>query len=106
MQDIEKIRKKYQGITFLALLTLIVGTVFYHYVERFSWIDALYFCVITLTTIGYGDIAPKTDVGKLFTILYVLVGVGIIAAFAHTLLERAADRRAGKQKNNKKYKTG
>jgi len=40
-------------------------------------LDALYFSAYTMTTVGYGDIVPKTDIGKIFTIFYVFAGVGI-----------------------------
>ena len=72
----------------LALLTLIAigsGTAFYSLVEGLRVIDALYFSVVTLTTVGYGDFAPKTDIGKLFTAVYVLVGIGILLSFVTTL---------------------
>ncbi len=83
---------------------LAVGVVFYHRVENLSWLDSLYFCVITLTTIGYGDIAPKTDAGKLFTVFYVLIGIGILAAVVNYLMKRAVMQRMEKrqEKSNKK----
>lgn len=77
----------------LALLTLIAiasGTAFYSLVEGLRFVDALYFSVVTLTTVGYGDFAPQTDAGKLFTALYVLVGVGILLAFVTTVAARAS----------------
>jgi hypothetical protein len=58
-----------------------IGTVFYRNVEGWDWLDALYFCVITLATIGYGDLTPKTPIGKAFTIVFVLIGIGMLAAF-------------------------
>ena len=61
------------------------GTVFYRFVEDMRWIDSLYFCVITLTTVGYGDISPDTVAGKLFTMAYVIVGIGVIVALASTV---------------------
>ena len=63
------------------IVTLAVGTYFYHVVEGWDWLDALYFCVITLATVGYGDFAPKTPQGKAFTILFVFLGIGLLAAF-------------------------
>ena len=61
-------------------LIFMVGTLFYHNVEQMSYLDALYFSVMTLATVGYGDLYPQTDFGKLFSIFYVLIGVGIITA--------------------------
>jgi voltage-gated potassium channel len=72
----------------LGLLTgiaIVSGTAFYSLVEGLRFVDALYFSVVTLTTVGYGDFAPQTDVGKLFTAFYVLVGIGILLTFVTTL---------------------
>ena len=67
------------------------GMVFYHYVEDLTWIDSFYFCAITLTTVGFGDITPTTTEGKLFTVAYAIVGIGIFVALvstvAHHLIE-------------------
>lgn len=49
----------------LALLVLAVGTVVYHVLEDWSWVDALYFCTVAVTTVGFGDLAPTTDLSKL-----------------------------------------
>lgn len=86
------VEAQFQIVALIAAAVLGIGTIFYHYVEKLNWIDALYFCTVTLTTIGYGDIVPHTTAGKLFTVLYVFVGIGIIAAFANLLLKRAAIR--------------
>ena len=60
--------------------TLLLGTLVYHWLEGWSYLDALYFCVISLATIGYGDLTPTTPVAKLFTIVYVINGVVILLA--------------------------
>ncbi len=72
---------------------LAIGAVFYHNVEGWSWLDALYFSVITLATVGFGDLSPETDVGKLFTIFYVLAGIGILVAFVDATVQRGSHRR-------------
>ena len=63
-----------------ALLT--VGTIVYSILEHWSLLDSLYFSVVTLATVGYGDLHPTTDLAKIFTIGYILTGIGIVAAFA------------------------
>ena len=70
------------GRAILAVAGVVVGTgtVFYRLVEKLTWVDSLYFSVITLTTVGYGDISPSTTVGKLFTMAYVIVGIGVFVA--------------------------
>jgi hypothetical protein len=72
---------EFRALFAVLLGTLGLGTYFYHQVEGWDWLDALYFCVITLATIGYGDITPKTPTGKAFTILFVFLGIGLLAAF-------------------------
>lgn len=57
------------------------GATFHHRIEDFSWVDSFYFTVITLTTVGHGDLAPQTPAGKVFTLAYVLIGVGLLIAF-------------------------
>lgn len=73
-----------------------IGVVFYHFIEKLSWLDSLYFCVVTLATVGYGDITPKTPFGKLFTTFYILIGIGIFAAVVNYLLRRRATQRIAK----------
>ena len=61
---------------------LAVGTIVYSILEGWSLLDSLYFSVVTLATVGYGDLHPTTDIAKIFTIGYILTGIGIVAAFA------------------------
>lgn len=79
------------GIAAMSLLT--IGAVFFHYVQKLSWLDAFYFCTISLATIGYGDITPTTPAGKIFIMFYVIIGIGIIATFANLVVRRAVLRR-------------
>eukprot|EP00736_Rhodelphis_marinus_P011353 Rmarinus@m.10785 len=62
------------------LLYFGVGISFYTNVEDWTIVDALYFSVVTLTTVGYGDLVPTSDKSKLFTIVFSFIGIGIIAA--------------------------
>lgn len=67
--------------TFLwALSMLALGTLVYHWLEGWSYLDSLYFCVISLATVGYGDLTPTTPEAKIFTIIYVINGIGILLA--------------------------
>lgn len=63
----------YTLIMFLSLP--IVGTVGYMLTEGWSWLDALYMTIITVTTIGYGEVHQLSEAGRIFTIFFVLFGV-------------------------------
>lgn len=93
-------QRQFQAILAVAVVVLSGGAVFYHFVEGFSWLDSFYFCMITLTTVGYGDFSPHTNAGKLFTIFYILIGIGIIATLANLLLRNAVTRRRLKRSQN------
>ena len=64
-------------VCIVILLVLFGSATFYHFIENWRYIDALYFSAATMTTVGYGDITPQTDAGKIFTIVFVFTGVGI-----------------------------
>lgn len=72
---------EFQVLFSLAFLTVLSCTLFYTRFEAMRWSGTLYFSVITLTTIGHGDFAPQTDIGKIFTIGYVLTRGGIMVGF-------------------------
>jgi H+/Cl- antiporter ClcA len=74
-----------------ALVTVAIGTVGYMLLEHWTPVQAFYFSVVTLATVGYGDLHPTTEVSELFTVAYILAGLGILAAFVTQL---AKDRGA------------
>ncbi len=78
-----------RGLALFAGLIILLGAMLYHKVEGWNWLDSLYFTVITLTTIGYGDFAPKTPVGRVFTMLYVFIGLGVLAMFISAVAEQS-----------------
>jgi hypothetical protein len=62
-----------------AIITWIaIGTISFHFLEDWTWIQALYYSVVTLTTVGYGDLVPTTDLSRLIAIIYIIFGVGIM----------------------------
>lgn len=90
---------EFKALFSIVLTMMASGTLFYHTIEGWSWLDSLYFCVVTLTTVGYGYLTPHTVGGKIFTMVYLLVGVGtlfgFLSALAHHTMkqEQAGSRR-------------
>ncbi|KAF8115144.1 hypothetical protein N665_0030s0177 [Sinapis alba] len=83
--DLESSRSVVRQAFALLVVYLSLGVLIYwlnrdHYVvnQTHPVVDALYFCIVTMCTIGYGDITPNSVVTKLFSIMFVLVGFGFI----------------------------
>lgn len=70
-----------KALSILIVLGFIIfsGTVFFHYVEGWSWIDSYFFTVVTLSTVGYGELVPATALGKIATTAFIFVGLGVFA---------------------------
>jgi hypothetical protein len=86
-------------LAFSALTLLTVGTVAYRLFEDWSWVDALYFCVVAVTTVGFGDLSPTSDGAKLFTVFYILSGVAIISLWLNERLRSRTKSLAGRYQN-------
>jgi hypothetical protein len=74
-------RKIYPILAGAVVLVLAVGTVAYHYMEDWSWVDAFYFSSVAGSTVGFGDLSPTTNGSKLFTVVYIFSSMTIIATF-------------------------
>ena len=82
----------YRILSSAAVGLLALGTVVYHWLEDWSWIDSFYFSTIAVTTVGFGDLVPTTNSAKLFTVFYVIGGIGIVTSFINERLQRHARR--------------
>jgi voltage-gated potassium channel len=67
---------------------ILLGTIGFHLLENLPPFDALYLTVMTLSTVGYGDVVPRTVAGKTFTIFLVVVGVFTLFYVATDLIRR------------------
>lgn len=84
---------QFRALTFLVAVLLGSGTLFCWRIEGWAVVDSAYFSVITLTTVGYGDFSPQTTAGKIFTIVYVLVGLGVLVSFLSAVAGHAVEAR-------------
>lgn len=89
---------EFRGLLYLVSVTVATGTVFYRAAEGWGWIDSLYFTVITLTTIGYGDLSPSGPGSKLFTVVLVLVGIGLLVTFIERVARYATQDQAERRR--------
>ncbi|HLA05569.1 MAG TPA: NAD-binding protein [Syntrophales bacterium] len=65
------------AIAIIVLLSmLLMGTIGFHYLEGWSFLESFYATVVTLSTVGYGDFLPRSKEGMLFTVFLIIVGVG------------------------------
>ena len=73
---------------------VLTGTLFYWRFEDWSIVEALYFCVVTLATVGYGDLSPTSDATRIFTIVYILTGFGVLVALLTSVAEQYMKQKA------------
>uniref|UniRef100_A0A6N2NGU7 Potassium channel domain-containing protein n=1 Tax=Salix viminalis TaxID=40686 RepID=A0A6N2NGU7_SALVM len=88
------VRQAFVGVVLYILVVVLVFLVSgsFRGTTTFKPVDALYFTVVTLCTIGYGDIVPDTTFTKLFTCGFILVGFGIIDILLNGLVTYICDR--------------
>ena len=76
----------------ILLVVLITGTVTFIFAEGYGFFDSLYFSIVTMATVGYGDIAPKTVAGRIAAIIIIIGGVstfmGVLANTAELYMEK------------------
>ena len=96
LRDAWKSDEAFRVLLALVVSLLVSGTTFFTLVEGWSVLDSFYFSVTTLTTVGFGDPAPTTALGKLFTILYIFVGLGVIGGFINVLAKHTFARQRGR----------
>ena len=73
---------------------VLTGTLFYWRFEDWTIVEALYFCVVTLTTVGYGDFSPTSAGTQIFTIVYILTGFGVLVALLTSVAEKYLEQKA------------
>jgi voltage-gated potassium channel len=83
---------EFRALFFLVVILLLCGTIFYMRAENWTLLDSIYFCVTTLTTIGFGDPHPITPIGKIVTIIYVLLGISILLGFIEKIARGITSR--------------
>jgi hydrogenase/urease accessory protein HupE len=83
---------EFRAILFLIAVAIGVGAAFFRIVEHWPWIDAAYFSVMALTTVGDATLSPTTAIAKIFTMLFSICGIGLMLAFLSRLSTFRDDR--------------
>lgn len=73
---------------------VLMGTLFYWRFEDWTVVEALYFSVVTLTTVGFGDFSPTSAGTQIFTIVYILTGLGVLVALLSSVAQQYLRQRA------------
>ncbi len=81
-------RRKLAFAALIVAVMIAIGALGFRFIENFSWLDSFYTSAQTVTTVGYGDLAPVTAAGRVFAILLMLTGVGTVL-FGLTVLAQA-----------------
>jgi hypothetical protein len=67
-------------------LYCVIGGYYYHDVEGWTAIESVYFCMVTMSTVGYGDYSPSHDKSKIFTLVWIILGIVVVfATVAHAV---------------------
>lgn len=69
----------------IILLVVAIGTIGYSLLEGWSFVDSLYMTIITMTTVGYGEVQPLSEQGRLFTVGLIVTSIGIAGYVLSTL---------------------
>lgn len=80
----QKLNRLYWAL-FLLILSFLIGTLGFVLIENYSFLDAFYMCIITAATIGYHEIKPLSEAGKIFNIFYILSNLTLLAFVVSTL---------------------
>lgn len=78
MEEILAVRNKLLIIFVALVASILAGTAGYHMIEGWNFLDSLYMTVITLSSVGYGEVHPMSDAGRIFTMLLILGGIGVM----------------------------
>jgi len=88
---VAKMKRKYQILIVVAVIA--IGVLGYHSIEHnWSFLDSIYMTLITITTVGFGEVKPLSNAGKVFTIIFIILGLSTAAVIAGQLARSFLER--------------
>jgi len=97
-------KSKFRIALLLVISILLIGVFGYRFIADYSWIDALYMTVITISTVGFSEVAPLSNVAKLFTVGLISASVLTLAYSVSIITEYLMDKNSFEQFKNRKMK--
>lgn len=83
-----KKRLELAGALVILAVLIIIGTWFFYHEEGWSWVNSFYFTVMTVTTVGYGDLVPTHDLSKIITAFYSMISIPLVIFALGTIAKR------------------
>lgn len=84
-QRVLRVVNRFRWAAALMLASVMTGTVGYVLIDNFPWLDAYYMSVITLASVGFGEVRPLSDAGRLFTTFLIIFNIGLFAYAISTI---------------------
>jgi voltage-gated potassium channel Kch len=101
--------KIYPSLLITAGLVVVAGTFIMYEIEKgaenskmTTFLDALWWCVATVTTVGYGDVVPVTSIGRMVALVYMFFGIALISILMAVITNTFYRKRIQKDQNEKK----
>ncbi len=82
-----RLRKELIGGVIALIVVFLIGTLWYRYIEQWTWLDAAYMTMSTLATVGFGEINPLGQRGRVFTMLLIVMGLVTIGYIVNRFTE-------------------
>ena len=109
---VNKIKMKFQKHLIAVLLiffgSILIGGYIYSVVEGWRILDSIYFVIMTMTTIGYGDFVPLTDFGKILTMFFSFIGVSmalyLVSLIGRVVFRAKIDKKLSKSREKRKLR--
>lgn len=78
-------RNKFNFLLVISVIIIVIGAVIISTIEGISLEDALWWSFVTFTTVGYGDVLLKTQLGRIFAVILMIIGIGVIGVITTTI---------------------